>query len=184
MGRTDEFRFKTKDQRYVLIRTAVAEDAEQVLDLTNEVIRTSAYLLTTEEEFKLSVETERDLLDSLLVSEGSLALVAECEGEIAGFLDFHNGRKKRNKHQGSFGMSVLPAYRGHGIGKALLQQLMHWAEGSPLIEKVSLEVFSKNRPAISLYEREGFIEEGRKREAVKLGESLYDDLLIMARSTK
>lgn len=173
-----------KNGQRVHIRTALPEDAERVIALTKTVMETSPHLMTTVEEFHLTNEIEKEILDGLLLAEGKLAIVAECDGRVVGFLDFHNGRKKRNQHHGSFGMSVLYDYRGLGIGTALLEELLRWAEASPLIEKVSLEVFSENKAAVALYEKAGFQREGRQLEAVKLGDGTYDDLLIMSRFTK
>jgi RimJ/RimL family protein N-acetyltransferase len=45
------------------------------------------------------------------------------------------------------------------VGTALLQALLEWAESSPVIEKVCLDVFATNEPAIRLYKNLGFIEE-------------------------
>ncbi len=66
-----------------------------------------------------------------------------------------------------------------GIGKELIEALLDWAEANPLIEKVSLGVFSTNHRAISLYKRLGFIEEGRKIKEFKMSENEYVDDIIM-----
>ncbi|MFD1427841.1 GNAT family N-acetyltransferase [Kroppenstedtia sanguinis] len=82
-------------------------------------------------------------------------------------------------HTGFFGMSVSQPWRGRGVGSALLQTLLDWAETHPTIEKVCLEVFADNDRAISLYHRLGFQEEGRWNRQVKTGEGKYVDLLQM-----
>jgi ribosomal protein S18 acetylase RimI-like enzyme len=51
------------------------------------------------------------------------------------------------------GMAVLPAYRGRGVGFALLQRLIEAA--SVLYDTVSLSVSTDN-PALRLYTRVGF----------------------------
>ena len=47
------------------------------------------------------------------------------------------------------------------------------------IERVELEVYASNVPAVSLYEKRGFLHEGVKRRARKL-DGVYDDILVMA----
>jgi RimJ/RimL family protein N-acetyltransferase len=47
------------------------------------------------------------------------------------------------------------------------------------IERVELEVYASNIPAISLYEKSGFVREGVKRKARKL-DGGYDDIVVMA----
>ena len=51
-------------------------------------------------------------------------------------------------------MALLPTYRGHGIGTALLRRLLKEAAGK--FEAVSLSV-SESNAALRLYERHGFI---------------------------
>lgn len=65
------------------------------------------------------------------------------------------------------------------IGKLLMKGILDWAELNPLIEKVSLGVFSTNERAIALYEKMGFTEEGRKVKEFKMENGSYiDDVLI------
>lgn len=76
-------------------------------------------------------------------------------------------------------MMILKKYRGLGIGKCLLEQLLKWAECNPYIEKISLGVFSTNESAIALYKKMGFVEEGRKINEIKLNDKQYIDDVLM-----
>ena len=78
-------------------------------------------------------------------------------------------------------MSVRAEWRRMGVGRALLQSLLDWAEASQPIEKVGLAVFSDNLPAIGLYKMFGFIEEGRQLKHIKMGPNEYQDLILMYR---
>ena len=56
-------------------------------------------------------------------------------------------------------IGVDPAFQGRGIGRLLLDALLHYADGA-----VYLEVRTDNAPAIALYRSAGFVEIGlRKR---------------------
>ena len=81
-------------------------------------------------------------------------------------------------------MMIDSTFRGKGIGKALLQELLNWAEQNRYIEKVSLGVFSTNINAISLYKKMGFIEEGRKIGEAKLNDNEYIDDVLMYKNLK
>ncbi len=81
---------------------------------------------------------------------------------------------------GDFGMSLLPEFRGIGIGKAMLMALLNWARANEKIEKVNLRVHSKNVSALQLYEKLGFREEGREVRGVKLAVGKYDDVICMS----
>lgn len=69
------------------------------------------------------------------------------------------------------GMLVLPSYRRLGLGSALLQHLIDWAQSAG-IDALYLEVFPHNEPALALYRRFGFAQEAyhQKRLTRKNGE--------------
>jgi|SRR5580658_506544 ribosomal-protein-alanine N-acetyltransferase len=57
---------------------------------------------------------------------------------------------------------VAPEFRRRGTGAALLKAILGWAR-KQRAQRVELEVRAGNRPAIALYERAGFIRDGRRR---------------------
>jgi RimJ/RimL family protein N-acetyltransferase len=59
-------------------------------------------------------------------------------------------------------MMLAPDWRGQGLGRALLESGVEWARQAGA-HKLWLEVWPHNAPAIALYRRAGFVEEGRKR---------------------
>ncbi|MGN1402502.1 MAG: GNAT family N-acetyltransferase [Bacillus sp. (in: firmicutes)] len=181
MGEARKQSFEILNGESFVVRTAAPDDAAKVRALMKMIMEEAPYLVTTEAEFTITVDQEKQFLEQMNGDYGKLAIVAERENEIIGFLDFHNGNRHRTAHQGSFGMTVKKEYRQLGVGTALLKTLLQWAEDHPLIEKVCLEVFAENEAAISLYKRFGFREEGVKRKAVKTSAGTYHDLLLMAR---
>ena len=76
-------------------------------------------------------------------------------------------------------MMVDEDYRQQGIGSKLLKRLLKWARENPLIEKVSLSVFSINEPAVELYKKAGFTVEGRKVKEFKIDDDQYIDDILM-----
>lgn len=69
-----------------------------------------------------------ELIEEDTASETNLFLLAEADGQIAGFSRCAGNALKRTSHQVEFGVGVLKEYWGHGIGKELLKQSMHWAD--------------------------------------------------------
>lgn len=53
-------------------------------------------------------------------------------------------------------MWVDPAVRGRGVGDAAVRAVLDWADGRDVV----LSVKTHNRPAIALYERNGFVDAG------------------------
>ena len=148
------------------------------------VAQETAFFIIQPDEFPSTEEQERHWIQEHLDDPGKLALVAEVAGEIIASLSFENSLFKRTSHTGTFGVSVHRDWRGKGIGTALLETLLEWAEANPLVKKVGLSVFSSNANAIRLYRRLGFVEEGRRAKAIKLGPERYVDEVLMGRFVK
>ncbi|SFE99941.1 L-amino acid N-acyltransferase YncA [Bacillus sp. OV194] len=174
----------SKDISYV-VRTGKLEDAEAILDIQRSVVSEGEFLISLSEEFNKTLSQQREWVQSLLENENETLIVAERDGEVVGWIVFQAApNRKRLSHTGSFGMMIRKGYRAMGIGSMLLKALLDWAEKNPLIEKVSLGVFSTNQGAISLYKKMGFIEEGRKIKEFKMNENAYVDDILMYKFVK
>jgi RimJ/RimL family protein N-acetyltransferase len=163
-----------------VVRTVKIEDAEAILDIQKSVVSEGEFLIAYPEEFNKTLSQQKEWVQSILEAENETLIVAEIDGEIVGWIVFETTpNRKRLSHTGSFGMLIRKSYRGRGVGKMLLNALLEWAEKNPLIEKVSLGVFSTNHRAISLYKKMGFIEEGRKIKEFKFNDNVYVDDILM-----
>lgn len=83
--------------------------------------------------------------------------VADAAGEIVGGINVQVSRHG----YGDIGMHVARAWRGRGVGSALMVRAIAWARDEGL-HKLSLAVFPHNAAAIALYEKYGFVVEGRR----------------------
>ncbi len=165
----------------VTIRSAQPDDAAQLIAYVHSVLAESPHFLLEPDEFDFTEEQERQWVQDHLDGPGKLIVIAEVLGAVIGCLSFENGLHRRFFHRGSVGVSVRMAWRGRGIGTALLQSLLDWAEANPLIEKIGLSVFANNVDAIRLYKRLGFVEEGRQPREMRLGPGEYADNVLMCR---
>ncbi|GAA0600869.1 GNAT family N-acetyltransferase [Virgibacillus siamensis] len=162
-----------------IIRTVELEDAGAIVNIMNAVIAEGEYLITTPAEYNKTPEEQRESIHNILENERETLLVAEVNGNVVGYIVFFSQTRKRMSHTGSAGMMVNKDFREMGIGKKLMEALLSWAKNNPLIEKVSLGVFSNNHRAKALYKSLGFIEEGRKFREFKMDENEYvDDILL------
>jgi RimJ/RimL family protein N-acetyltransferase len=134
-----------------------------------------------DEEFPMSEEKEREWIKGMLDNPSELLLLAEHEGSLLGNISFQIGKRRRLAHAGEFGLGVLKPWRGKGVGEALLKALIDWAKGNPAIEKVDLGVLSYNEPAIRLYEKFGFTQDGCKVRALKYADGSYTDMILMSK---
>ncbi len=119
--------------------------------------------------------TRRFVLDSLRA--GAVHVVAVADDEVIGWCDLRPKTAPTLRHTAVLGMGIVAAYRGQGIGSRLLATTLElaWARG---IRRAELIVRSDNAPAIALYRRFGFVEEGTCRNYVCIDGVDYDALLM------
>ena len=89
----------------------------------------------------------------------------------------------RNPHRSVELKRIVLQSKGHGLGRACVRLLKRMAFEDLHAHRFWLDVKSLNTRALHLYAREGFVEEGRLRESVRLGPSGadgYDPLDVMA----
>lgn len=83
----------------------------------------------------------------------------------------------KQRHRGVlWGMYVCPDARGTGLAAALVAQVLQAARGR--VEAVRLTVVASNPAAIRVYRAAGFAEYGLERQALKLGRTYYDEMLM------
>ncbi len=114
--------------------------------------------------------------------EGLFNLVACVEdNEVVGHLGLHTfPDRPRRRHAGQIGMAVRDDWQGKGVGTALMQAAIDLAENWLNLNRLELEVYIDNEPAIRLYKRFGFTIEGTlARFAYRDGQ--YVDTYTMAR---
>ena len=68
--------------------------------------------------------------------------------------------------------------RDKGLGTEAIRVLLRYAFEDLGLERVGLSVFEFNKPAISAYEKLGFTEEGRIRQAVQREGASHDAILM------
>lgn len=166
------------DHLQLTLRPASPKDAEQVVAYLEQVAGESENLTFGPGEFGISLEQERVFLQQAHDLPTSLYLLAEMEGEIVGTLIFSTETRPRVQHGGEFGMSVLRKYWNLGIGGRMLAYLIDWARQTPSIRKINLRVRVDNLSAIHLYEKYGFLREGRRTREFYLQGQFVDVFLM------
>jgi len=79
---------------------------------------------------------------------------------------------------GELGMLVAADWRGRGVGTALVAAAIDRARANGL-HKLSLSVFPHNMAAIALYQKFGFVEEGRRVRHMRRANGELWDLVEM-----
>lgn len=170
-----------RDGRQCTLRSVEPEDAPRMLQYMKIMLGETPFLLRTPEEFNYTLEEEAAVLTGRRDNPRSLMLVAEMDGRIIASADVcSHGKKSRLLHRGELGISILKEYWHQGIGSALMERLIVFAEKSGY-EQIELTVESKNRRAINLYMKYGFTVFGTRPHGMKYPDGSYDNDYLMVR---
>ena len=113
----------------------------------------------------------KDSIRELLFHPHGKAYIAAAENQVAGYLFLFYDSVEATVGN----VAVSPAFRGYGIGEKLMQTVIDEAKAKGL-EYITLEVRSRNIPAISLYQKLGFTIVGSRKNYYK---NPTDDAYLM-----
>lgn len=114
---------------------------------------------------------------SRFIAENGPAYYAVDGNRVVGWCDVSRNENPRQSHRGDLGMGLIPEYRGRGWGTKLLTTTLDHGRKIGL-EKVELRVYTTNLPAISLYKKHGFDEEGIIKRYQRLDGQYFDCLAM------
>jgi RimJ/RimL family protein N-acetyltransferase len=108
-----------------------------------------------------------------ILEQGCPHFVALAGGRVVGWCDILPTRGESRAHVGILGVGLLPEFRGHGNGAALMNAAIEraWAKG---LSRIELTVRADNPRAKRLYERLGFVVEGVNRRAFLVSGEYFD----------
>ena len=82
--------------------------------------------------------------------------------------EWHDGNARLGR------VAVAPAMRGQGLARPLTALMIQEAFSTPGIERLELNVYMFNQPALRTYEALGFKLEGVRRASTRVGEQRWD----------
>lgn len=163
-----------------IIRSAVEEDAIQLSDIRQQIDGETENLDREPGEAVIDPLGFERLIQQDTESDHNLFLVAEVNGRLVGFSRCEGSPLKRMSHKVEFGVGVLKAYWGYGIGQHLLKESIEWADANGF-KKVTLTVLETNEKAIYLYKKYGFEVEGVLKYDKFLSDGKYYHTIVMGR---
>lgn len=110
--------------------------------------------------------------------EVTLPLIAEIEGKIVGDATLHQERRGWKSHIGTVRAVIHPQYRGRGVGRALLAELIQVALDIGLV-KLDAEFTAEQTRQIAIFEKLGFVNMAVLPQHVKDVKGESHDLVIM-----
>ena len=158
----------------VVIRSARPRDARSFLEMLKSVAAERRFIRT--EDVRRSPRSHRRRFRRSWTDRRA-DIVAVADGRVVGHLTISREDRPVIRHVATLGMAVAADWRGRGVGSALLAEALRWAEEFG-VEKVELSVFPHNEPAIALYRKFGFKEEGRLERHSRKSYGYEDEILM------
>jgi RimJ/RimL family protein N-acetyltransferase len=126
--------------------------------------------------------SEAQLADYLTLGEGEpprarIFTALDEQGRPAGHIEL-GLIDYRNATASVCRVLVFPEARRRGVCTPMIERLLELAFGEMGMRRLELRVYSFNTPAIRCYERAGFAREGLLRQAQRVGDEVWD-LVVM-----
>jgi RimJ/RimL family protein N-acetyltransferase len=158
-----------------VLRIAGPSDAVALMKLKQRLDEETSFMLLEPDERDTSIQALARHLEEVSQSENSVVIVAGRRGDLAGYVELAGGKFRRNRSTTHVVIGVLAEAGGQGVGTGLLGEAKRWAAARGL-HRIELNVMAHNHRAIALYERMGFVHEGRRVGCLLIDGKFLDEL--------
>ena len=160
------------------IRELQIEDSKKFLELTKITDAETPFLYFEENERNTTLDQQIKNIKSG-IEKGYISLISEIDNKLVGYVIGFTFEVKRRKHCMSIAIAMLQNYSSKGIGTELLKELIKRGKNKG-ITRFELDVSVKNKIAINLYEKMGFVIEGERKNSYLI-DGEFDDDYCMAK---
>lgn len=168
-----------KNGSKAVFRSPTSDDAESFIEFQQKTSAETHFMARYPEEVSNNIELQKEKLANILKSETRVEITAFINGEIAGSCGFDCVKNHiKLRHRAVFGISVKEKFWNVGLGSVLINEAKTYAKNHSY-EQLELGVFSDNSRARHVYEKLGFSEWGKVKNAYKLKDGTYRDEITM-----
>ena len=168
-----------KDGRKCVLRPTGPDLAAEMIEYMKVTAGETEWLLRYPDEVKFTLESEKEILGNLLENPYAIMMIAVVDGKVAGNGSVNGiGDKRKIQHRCSLAIALYEEFWGLGIGTAMIDYMSELA-GQIGWKQLDLEVVAENEQAIALYKKCGFIETGRRHNALKFDDGSFHDEILM-----
>lgn len=157
------------------IRKIEPSDAEKFVDFYEKLADETDYLMFTPDEVSDKADEEEDFIKKY--DDYKQVFVAVDEDEIVGYLGISRSHLAKLTHMAKFTVGVLEDYQRQGIATKLIDFAEEWAKEKD-ITRLEITVVTENEPALALFEKTGFEQEGTRKDSVNLDGDFYDEFYM------
>lgn len=163
----------------IIIRNIDPADAEVYWNLRLEALKMNPEAFGTSYEEAVQVSLS-DVVKQIQNKKDHYILGAFTKDhQLAGMTGFRREHKIKTQHKGTiWGVYVPPIYRGQGIAKKLLLEVISRGRKVEGLKQINLSVVAANQAAIELYRKLGFKTYGIEKNALEYQGQGYDEELM------
>jgi ribosomal protein S18 acetylase RimI-like enzyme len=161
----------------VTIRPAEQGDLDGLVRVIRDVAEEGTYL---EAETVAHVVDHEGVLLRHNEVQSRMFLVATVDEEIVGWVHLDMPEEEKLSHTAVLTVGVAADHRGHGVGGALLDRGMAWAEDHGF-EKLYNSVPATNQQAVAFLEDHGWTTEAVRSNHYKIDGSYVDEVMTAVR---
>ena len=165
----------------LLIREAEPKDAAELVAFLNRVSLETEFTSLDRDGILLTSEEMEIFLNKQASSDNQITLLAFLNGKIAGIVNITADQRKRVRHIGDLFIVIGKKYWNNGLGSFLLEEVVEWAQASGILRRLQLTVQTRNQVAVHLYQKHGFVIEGRQERGAYIEEGDFIDVYLMGR---
>lgn len=165
----------------LLIREAESKDAAELVAFLNRVSLETDFTSLDGEGILLTSEEMEVFLNKQASSDNQITLLAFLNDKIAGIVNITADQRNRVRHIGDLFIVIGKRYWNNGLGSLLLEEVVEWAQASGILRRLQLTVQTRNQAAVHLYQKHGFVIEGRQERGAYIEEGEFIDVYLMGR---
>jgi len=175
-------KIKTFGDKRIIIREFLKRDLQNVKtfqDFINSVVKEDVQIVVNK---RFSLREEKKWLNSQLgeVRNGKKVFLAaedKNNNKIVGIICISLGIG-RQSHIGNLEICIRDGYRGIGLGKYLMKEIIGLAKKKLEQKFIRLSVFSTNKPALAFYKKLGFKKVARIPKQINYKGKLVDEIIM------
>lgn len=158
----------------LIFRSHVESDLDDILRLWNDplvqplITNSNVTLLGPKFKETIRAQMEQAIFGAIIVLKETGEFMGQALVSVP---------EPKNR-DGTFGICLLPKFWNNGYGTEATKFIVDYSFNWFGLNRMSLGVFANNARAIAIYEKLGFVMEGRKRQAVWM-DNRWEDSLSM-----
>jgi RimJ/RimL family protein N-acetyltransferase len=162
------------------VRPLTPDDAPAFVTLRREALSDSPWAFAASEGDDMGLDAAH-MARSLAEPGRAVVGAFAPDGRLVGIAGVVTNRHRKMAHRAQvWGVYVTPAFRGSGVGQAIMAGVQNVARAWPGVTSLGLSVSMNSPHARRVYERAGFVAWGTEPGAIVCNGAAYDEVHMVA----